>query len=65
MNLTQREKDICRCLIEGMSNIEIAQKLFISKYTVKSHISRIISTKKIRNRVHLAYLLGKENIIEL
>ena len=54
MKLTQREKDVCKCLIEGMSNPEIASRLYISRHTVKSYLSQIMANAKVKNRVQLA-----------
>ncbi len=65
MKLTQREKDVCKCLIEGMSNPEIASRLYISRHTVKSYLSQIMANAKVKNRVQLAYILGKDNIIDV
>lgn len=65
MKLTKREFDVCRCLVKGMSNVEIAKELYLSKHTIKSYVSQIIANFKVRNRSELAYVLGKENIIEM
>lgn len=65
MKLTPREREVCKCVVEGMSNLEIAETLFISKHTVKSYISQIMANASVKNRTQLAYILGKENIIEL
>ena len=40
--LSQRELEVIRCIIEGMKNLEIADALFISTETVKSHVSTLI-----------------------
>ena len=63
MRLSKREKEICNYLIEGMNNTEIAKILFLSEHTIKSHVSSIIKKFGAKNRTHVAYLLGKENII--
>lgn len=40
-SLTEREKEVLQCSVEGLSNKEIADKLFISDKTVKIHVSKI------------------------
>lgn len=65
MRLTERELEVCKCLILGMNNNEIANKLYISKHTVKAYISSILVRLNARNRTEVAYILGKENIIDL
>ena len=63
--LTQRELQICKYLVEGKNNTEIARLMFLSKHTVKSYVSMIIADMGAVNRTHVAYLLGKENIINM
>lgn len=65
MRLTQRELEVCECIVGGMKNNEIAEKLFISKHTVKTYVSQIMTALNAKNRTQVAYILGKENIINL
>ncbi len=55
--LTQREKEICTLLAEGLSNKQIAEKLYISEGTVKNYISVIYDKTGIHDRVQLAISL--------
>lgn len=48
--LTEREKDVLKELGKGMSNEEIAKKLFISSNTVKKHVSSILAKLDISHR---------------
>ncbi|WP_047982814.1 response regulator [Ornithinibacillus californiensis] len=48
--LSAREKEVLLCLLEGMSNKEIASKLFISDKTVKIHISKIFKKFGVKSR---------------
>lgn len=51
--ISPREAEIIREICNGLSNQEIADKLFISLQTVKDHTSRIYSKTNVRNRMQL------------
>lgn len=53
-NLTQRELEISKLVAEGLSNKEIASKLFITEGTVKNHISSILSKLGLSHRTQIA-----------
>ena len=48
--LTDRQKDLLILLADGLSNKEIAEKLFISENTVKYHTKNIYNTLDIKDR---------------
>jgi DNA-binding NarL/FixJ family response regulator len=59
--LTVRELEIFRLIADGLSNGEIAQELYISETTVKTHITHILQKLNLRDRVQavvLAYQTG-------
>lgn len=56
--LTRREQEVARLLIEGLSYKLIAERLFISMPTVKTHASSIYKKCKVTNRIELITLLG-------
>ena len=49
--LTDREKEILRLLATGLSNAELAERLFLSETTVKTHVSSILRKLHVRDRV--------------
>lgn len=55
--ISSREEEIAELLVEGKTNREIAERLFISENTVKTHIKNIYGKLKVSNRVQLYSLL--------
>ena len=59
LGLTRRELDILELIAKGMSNREIAEKLYVSENTVKTHSSRVFDKLGAKRRTQ-AVQLGKE-----
>ncbi|WP_407320108.1 response regulator transcription factor [Isoptericola halotolerans] len=56
--LTDRELEIARCVAEGLSNIDIAARLFVGEATVKTHLSKACQKLGV-NRVRLALIVDR------
>lgn len=61
--LTERELEILRLIATGLSNREIARKLFISEKTVKTHISSILDKLQLHDRTQAALFAVREKIV--
>lgn len=59
--LTKRERQITACLLQGTTRQQIAERLYISDETVKSHIAHIYRKLKVRSRVELAQRVQGED----
>lgn len=60
-NLTEREMEVVKALSDGMTNKEIAKKLYISVHTVKAMLEKIYDKTGVHNRVKLALVYAKQN----
>jgi DNA-binding NarL/FixJ family response regulator len=65
VRMTKRERQVIALVSEGMTNKEIAQKLHLSTYTVKSHVHNILEKLALHTRVQIArYAHTSENFQE-
>jgi DNA-binding NarL/FixJ family response regulator len=62
--LTAREREILQLLADGMSNADVAAKLFISQETVKSHVRHILTKLEADTRTHAVAIALREAIID-
>jgi DNA-binding NarL/FixJ family response regulator len=62
--LTAREREILQLLADGMSNADVAQKLFISQETVKSHVRHILTKLEADTRTQAVAIALREAIID-
>jgi DNA-binding NarL/FixJ family response regulator len=62
-DLSGREKEILQAMVVGLKNKEIADKLFISEVTVKSHINRIYKKFGVHNRTRAIRFVMENNIL--
>jgi DNA-binding NarL/FixJ family response regulator len=58
--LTQRQRDVAALVAQGLSNDEIAGRLFLSLATVKSHLTASMRRLDVRTRTQLAILVNRD-----
>jgi DNA-binding NarL/FixJ family response regulator len=63
--LTPREREIASLLARGLSNAEIAGRLFLSESTVKAYVSTAMARVATRNRVELAAIVWRTGTVHL
>ena len=62
-DLTKREMETLKLIAQGMSNTQIAGELVISEYTVKGHVSNILSKLHLADRTQAAVFAWREGIM--
>jgi DNA-binding NarL/FixJ family response regulator len=62
-SLSERELGVVRLVAQGLSNAEIAARLYLSEATVKSHIARILAKLNLRDRVQIAVYAYEHGIV--
>lgn len=61
--LTARELEVIRLIADGLSNTEIAERLFLSEKTVKSHVSNILAKLDLTDRTQAAVYAWREGLM--
>lgn len=63
-DLTEREHEVLKLLVEGLNNTEIAEKLVVSPSTIKSHVSNILGKLDVDSRTEAAALAVRHHLVE-
>jgi DNA-binding NarL/FixJ family response regulator len=61
--LTERESEVLRLVAQGLSNAEIADRLYISLFTAKTHVSRVLTKLDARDRAQLVMLAYEAGLV--
>jgi NarL family two-component system response regulator LiaR len=63
-DITAREHDVLRLMVEGLPNKQIAQRLGIGEKTVKTHVSRVLAKLGVADRTQAAVLAIREGLVD-
>jgi NarL family two-component system response regulator LiaR len=63
-DLTARERDVLRLVVEGLANKQIALRLGIGEKTIKTHVSRVLAKLGVEDRTQAAVLAIREGLVD-
>jgi DNA-binding NarL/FixJ family response regulator len=62
--LTEREAEVLKLVASGLSNSEIAKRLYLGEATVKTHVARILDKLALRDRVQAVVYSYENGLVE-
>jgi len=62
-DLTDREREVLKLMVEGLNNKQISERLYVSQSTVKSHVSNVLKKLNVNSRTKAVSFALKNKLI--
>jgi NarL family two-component system response regulator LiaR len=62
-DLTEREREVLALMVKGLNNVEIADRLVVSRSTIKVHVSNILSKLGVSSRTEAVALAVEHRLV--